>query len=261
MTPEQLAAELYDVSVPDWEGEIDFYRELACEVKQRGGWILEVACGTGRITIRLAQEGVKVVGLDLSAEMLSVAQSKNADVRWVQGDMRTFDLNETFDLIIVPAHSFQFMLTPADQVKALITFKQHLTGDGMLVIHLDHQDVDWLGALLGELGGKFEQSQEVIHPRTGHIIRRAHAWTYERSTQTATVISKWEEVNQDGSVLETWIRKPMPQHCVFPFEMEHLLVRTGFQIQAFYGDFFKNGLTEKSSEMIWVARNIENLHG
>ena len=36
MTPEQLAAELYDVSVPDWEGEIDFYRELAREVKQRG---------------------------------------------------------------------------------------------------------------------------------------------------------------------------------------------------------------------------------
>src|ERR1041385_1415242 len=129
MTPEQLAAELDDGSVPDWEGEIDFYRELAREVKQRGGWILEVACGTGRITIRLAQEGVKVVGLDLSAEMLSVAQSKNTDVRWVQGDMRTFDLNETFDLIIVPAHSFQFMLTTADQVKALITFKQHLTGD------------------------------------------------------------------------------------------------------------------------------------
>jgi hypothetical protein len=44
-TAEQLEAELYDVSVPDWDGEIDFYRELARQSKARGGAGLEVACG------------------------------------------------------------------------------------------------------------------------------------------------------------------------------------------------------------------------
>jgi ubiquinone/menaquinone biosynthesis C-methylase UbiE len=261
-TPEQISAELYDISVPDWDGELDFYRELAREVKAHGREqsVLEVGCGTGRITIRLAQEGVKVVGTDLSEEMLEIARSKSVEIRWIQGDMRTLDLGEMFDLIIIPGHSFQFMLTPEDQVKALETFRRHLTSDGMLVIHHDHQSVDWLGDLLGELGGKFEQSKDVIHPRTAHIIRRAHAWTYEPSTQTATIVSQWEEISEEGSVLQTWIRKPMPLHCVFRFEMEHLLARTGFEIQTLYGDFFKNELTDKSSEMIWVAFKNENLN-
>lgn len=253
-TPEQLAAELYDVSVPDWDGEIDFYREFAQKAKERRQSVLEVACGTGRVAIRLAQEGVEIVGTDLSKEMLQIARSKSTEVRWVNEDMRTLDLGEMFGLIIVPGHSFQFMLTPDDQVKALETFKRHLTKNGTLVIHLDHQNMDWLGALLGDLGGKFEQSKDVKHPRTGHIIHYARAWTYDPSTQTATVTSRWEEIGEDNSVVQSWERKPMPLHCVFRFEMEHLLARTGFEIKAVYGDFFKNDLNNKSSEMIWVAR-------
>lgn len=253
-TPEQLAAELYDISVPDWDGEIDFYRELAREVNARGGSVLEVACGTGRVAIRLAQDGVKITGTDLSEEMLEIARSKSKDVRWVQGDMRTLDLGQTFGLIIIPGHSFQHMLTPEDQVMALETFKRHLNADRILVVHLDHQSLNWLGDLLGDLGGKFEQSKDVKHPRTGHTIRRAHAWTYEPATQTATVVSKWEEIGEDNTVIQTWERKPMPLHCVFRFEMEHLLARTGFEIEALYGDFYKNELNDESSEMIWVAR-------
>lgn len=252
-TPEQLAAELYDITVPDWDGEIDFYRELALQTHRRGQAVLEVGCGTGRVALQLAQEGIKVVGTDLSEEMLEIARSKNADLHWIQGDMRTFNLAATFGLIIIPGHSFQFMLTPDDQVKALETFKRHLSHDGVLVIHLDHQSVDWLGYLLGDSSGTFEQSKDIKHPRTGRTIRRAHAWTYEPSTQTATVVSKWEEIDEESSVLQTWTRKPISLHCVFRFEMEHLLARTGFEVLALYGDFFKNDLTDKSSEMIWVA--------
>ena len=253
-TPEQLAAELYDVSVPDWDGELDFYHELAREAKARKQSILEVACGTGRVSIRLAEEGVEVVGTDLDAAMLDVARSKSAKVRWVEGDMRTLDLGETFGLIVVPGHSFQFMLTPEDQVQALETFKHHLEPGGILVIHLDHQSVDWLGDLLGDLGGKFEQGKDVLHPRTGYTSRKSNAWTCEPSTQTAIVITRWEAIGKDNSVIQRWERKSMALHCVFRFEMEHLLARTGFEIQAVYGDFFKNELNDESSEMIWVAR-------
>ncbi len=252
-TAEQLAAELYDLTVPDWDGEINFYRELARYAKSRGQSILEVGCGTGRVTLQLAQKGAKIVGADLDDEMLKIARSKSADIRWEQGDMRTLDLGQTFGLIILPGDSFQFMCTPEDQVKALETFKRHLAPGGILVVHLDHQSVDWLGNLLGSLGGKFEQVKDIIHPRTGHIIRKANAWRYEPSTQAAIVITRWEEIGKDGAVLQTWERKPMTLHCVFRFEMHHLLARTGFEIQAVYGDFFKGDLKDDSSDMIWVA--------
>jgi len=140
----------YDVAVSDWPDEINFYRAMAIEVKKHSGSILEVGCGTGRVALQLAQEGVPIVGLDLSPAMLTVARQKSqglSNIRWIEGDMQTFELGERFDLILVPGHSFQFMLTPADQVACLACIRQHLTSGGKLVVHVNHDDLSWLGGL------------------------------------------------------------------------------------------------------------------
>lgn len=255
LTAEQVAAELYDLVVPDWPGELGFYRRL---VEAHDGAVLEVACGTGRVTLRLFDEGVDITGTDLDAFQLEVARRKRPGIRWIEADMRQLDLERAFALIILPGHSFQFMLTPQDQLKALASFKSHLLPGGALVIHLDHQDVGWLDRVCGPLAGVFEPCNTIRHPRTGELIRPAHAWIYEPSTQTATVTSKWEQLDEHGNVLHAWTRAPMPLHCVFRFEMEHLLARAGFELQALYGDFFENELVSDSSEMIWVARNPES---
>src|SRR5262245_22003682 len=118
----QFYAQTYDVSVPDWPGEIDFYRALVAEVKSGNGSVLEIACGTGRVALRLIQEGVRIVGLDLSPHMLAVAQQKSAglqNIRWVQADMRSFALDEVFEMALIPGHAFQNLLTSEDQVACL----------------------------------------------------------------------------------------------------------------------------------------------
>lgn len=254
----ERVAQLYDASVPDWPGEIDFYRELAAEAKSNGGAVLEVACGTGRVAIRLAQDGVSVIGIDLSTAMLDVAREKSVgipNVRWVEGDMRSFELGETFGLVIIPGHSFQFMLTPEDQVACLECIKRHLAPGGVLVVHLDHQDIGWLGDLLMEKGGVFETAGELMHPKTGRLIRTSRAWSYEPSTQTASTVTVWGEIGTDGKVVDRWERGPIRLHCVFRFEMEHLLARVGFEVEALYGDFFRGELRDESTEMLWVVRN------
>ncbi len=168
--------------------------------------------------------------------------------------MRTFDLGETFQLIIMPGHSFQFMLTPEDQLACLANLKRHLASDGTLVIHLDHLSIDWLGDLLTGQGGVFEAGSEHTHPMTGRRYRPTRAWTFAPSTQTATVTTIWEELDGIGTVINRWERLPVPLHCVFHFEMEHLLARAGFEIESVYGDFYCHELTDQSSDMIWVAR-------
>jgi SAM-dependent methyltransferase len=256
-TPEQLSAELYDATVPDWDGEIDFYRTFALQASSTGQSVLEVGCGTGRVTIRLAREGLNVVGVDVDEEMLKVARSKSSNlpnIRLVRGDMRSFDLGETFGLIIVPGHSFQFMCTPEDQVRALEAFKRHLIPGGTIVIHINHDDVGWLGDLIRAPGVRFEPVCDIRQPGTDCLIRKSNAWSYEQHTQTATVVTRWEEIREDGTTLQSWEGKPKALHCVFPFEMEHLLVRTGFVEHRVYGDFFKNRMSETSPDMVWVAR-------
>jgi SAM-dependent methyltransferase len=230
---------------------------LAAEVPSKGHAVLEVACGTGQVAIRLARDGVEVVGLDLSAAMLDVAREKSAGMsstRWVQGDIVSFELGETFGLVIIPGHAFQNLLTAADQVACLESIARHLSLGGTLVVHLDHQNVSWLGDLTRDRGGVFERAEEFCHPKTGRRTRTSRAWPYEACTQTALAQTVWEEINADGEVADRWESGPIRLHCVFRFEMEHLLALTGFEVEAVYGDFFRQELSDESTEMIWVAK-------
>jgi ubiquinone/menaquinone biosynthesis C-methylase UbiE len=251
----RLAA-LYDFSVQDWPGEIAFYQRLAGRAARNGEAVLEVACGTGRIAVRLAQEGIRVVGLDHSIAMLDIARTKSAHlptVRWVEADMRSFRLDERFGLTIIPGHSFQNLLTADDQVACLASIRQHLLPGGVLVVHLDHQDVDWLGALSGKLAGVFEPAGEFVDTQSGNIVRVSRAWWYERATQTAVSRARYKEIAANGEVVESWESGPDRYHCLFRFEMEHLLARAGFLVEACYGDFYEGELTGASSEMVWAA--------
>ena len=252
----EFYAQTYDESVPDWPGEMDFYRDLASKQKNRKEALLEIACGTGRVAIRLARESVETVGLDLSAKMLEVARQKSQDIpnlRWVQADMCAFDLGQTFGLVLIPGHAFQNLNTPEEQVACLECIHRHLNPGGTLVVHLDHQDVSWLGDLVRDKGSVFEPAERFQHPLTGQPIRTSRAWSYEPATQTATCTTLWEALGDNGQVIDTWKTEPVRLHCVFRFEMQHLLARASFSLEDVYGDFFHHPLDDHSENMVWVA--------
>ena len=170
----EFYAQTYDESVPDWPGEIEFYRSLASEARSRGAGLLELACGTGRVAIRLAQDGTRITGLDLSQEMLDIAEEKSQglpNISWVRADMCAFDLGETFGLVIIAGHAFQNLNTAQEQAACMQCIHRHLAPGGRLVVHLDHQDFGWLGDLVGEKGGLFEPAEQFLHARTGRQIR------------------------------------------------------------------------------------------
>ena len=247
----------YDSSVPDWPGEIDFYKGMAKKIKSKRQSILEVACGTGRVGIRLAKEGVRVVGLDLSAGMLKEAASKSkgmTNIRWVKGDMCSFNLGETFGLALITGHAFHNLNNAADQAACLESIHRHLLPDGRLVIHLDFPDFAWLGDLMGKSGGVFEKDGEFKHPETGNMITTLKAWTYEPSMQDTTVTEAFEERDDSGKLINRMETPPWKLHSIFRFEMEHLIARTGFVVEAVYGNFEKEKLNDKSKNMIWVVR-------
>ena len=253
-------AETYDESVPDWPGEMAFYTEMAEEVRKKGESLLELACGTGRVASRLARLGGRVVGLDHSEEMLAVARHKSAgmdNVLWVKGDMRSFELGEKFGLVLIPGQAFHNMNTPNDQVACMESIRRHLLPGGQFVLHLDAPDMAWLGDLVRDKAGKFEPEKQFRHPRTGRRVNPFKAWKYEPSSQSALERTVWEELDEAGQVVNRIDDGEVRLHSIFPFEVEHLLGRTGFAVQAVYGDFFRNPYGDNSSQMIWVANPAE----
>ena len=134
----------YDAAVPVQAGEIEFYLELAREAGDRSLPTLELACGSGRIAVPLAREGVRLVGLDNSPAMLARAREKSAGlagVEWVEGDMRSFGLGKTFGLVIIPVASLQPLLTTEDQMACLRCAHRHLAPGGRLALELDNTSV------------------------------------------------------------------------------------------------------------------------
>jgi len=97
------------------------------------GPILELGCGTGRITIPLASNGFKVTGLDVSEPMLRRARAKGSDegvgVTWCRGDMREFALSERYALIFCPFGTFNHLRH--DEVgQCLSLVRDHLLPEG-----------------------------------------------------------------------------------------------------------------------------------
>jgi len=256
----EFYAETYDESVPDWPGEIDFYQGLATEARRRDESCLEIACGTGRVAIRLAKEGTRTVGLDYSEPMLKVAREKSKDlanIRWVLADMRNFDLGESFGLALIPGHAFHNMDTAQDQADCMASIYNALKPGGRLAVHTDHmnkENIAWLGDLVGEKGGVFEPAEQFRHAKTGKLIKASHAWSYEPATQSVIEIIAWETVDEDGKVIQRLETQPTRLHVLFRFEMEHILRGAGFEVEAVYGDFFQNQLADESPSMVWMAK-------
>ncbi len=254
MDVDRLEAELYDYTVADWPGEIEFYRELARPASK----LLEVGCGTGRVAFQLVRNGLDILGIDISPHMLEVARRKLhglSNVRWVEADMRCFDLHEKFEIVIIPAHSFQFMLSIPDQLSCLCSVQRHLAPRGTLAVHVNHDDLQWLATVSAKREMPLEPPSGVHLPNE-RIFRISKLWSYDTATQTASAITRYDETDGGGAVISTSARGPTRLHCFFPFEMEHLLNRAGFEVEALYGDFSRSRFVNRSDEMIWLAKAV-----
>jgi ubiquinone/menaquinone biosynthesis C-methylase UbiE len=126
---------------PPIAGDAAFYAQLARGI---GGPVLEVACGTGRIALALAERGFGVTGVDISDGMLAIAQRKRAALpaaardrlTLVAQDMCVLNLGRRFGCVVVAFRSFQHLLTVDLQHAALAAIRRHLAPNGRLALHL-----------------------------------------------------------------------------------------------------------------------------
>src|SRR5262245_12593437 len=134
-TYDRSIAQSYDAEyavIRDPSGDRAFYADLA---REAGGPVLELGCGTGRVLLPIAREGLVVacVGLDLSANMLDVLRAKGPpdNLSLVQASMTAFDLGEArFHLVFAAFRAFQHLCTVDEQLAALACVRRHLAPGG-----------------------------------------------------------------------------------------------------------------------------------
>jgi len=260
---DSLSTEIYDalaasiIAGSSVEGDIDFYRRLAGET---GGPILDVGCGTGRVATALVADGHEVVGIDLSAPMLRLAEQRrealSADVAarlsFHLADMTTLDLGRDFALVVAPSRVFQFLLTTDAQRQALAALRSHLRPDARLVLDL----FDPLLDLVVPSAGVTARGGELVHPTTGNRV----TWeiTGRRPDPARQlIVEEWAatEIDATGEVLRTdteWLTLRWSLRS----EMRLLFELAGLKVVADYGDF-RGGPAAYGREQVWVLGNAE----
>lgn len=252
-------ADIYDAVYSYVRSDIPFYAHQAVE---SGGPVLELGVGTGRIAIPTAQLGIDVVGIDSSSAMLSKAREKLQSLREGAGsvelvctDMRAFDLRDVngvrrqFPLVTIPFRGFLALMTVEDQVSALDSIRRHLSPGGRLVFNIFVPDPNMA----------FEQSDvprhlnDVTDPVTGKsyvLYQQSRYDTYDQAVSIRMII---EELDDDNAVARKIYRDYSLRYC-HRWEIHHLLVMCGFEIDDLLGDFDRSEFHLGSTEMIWVAR-------
>ena len=260
-----MTSALYDSFIADYYDEspivrgrlqdVAFYRDAA---RDFGDPILELGCGTGRITMTLAEEGKRITGLDLSERMLERAVQKRAALRvearervhFVQGDMTRFDLGEKFRLVIIPFRPFQHLLEIQQQLDCLNCVRKHLAPRGRLVLDVFQTDA--------------ERMHDPVHMRETLITEyRAANGRQVRISERVAAFHRAEQRNDVEMIFQVKHPDGRDERLVFAwtlryffrYEIEHLLARCGFRVVRLYGNFDRSPLSDSSPEMIYVAES------
>jgi SAM-dependent methyltransferase len=245
-------ARFYDWTYEGITEDIPFYLQAT---RDYGSPALELACGTGRITMPLAREGFEVIGLDLSAEMLRIAREKlskerpevRARVRLVEADMSDFSLDETVSLAFIPAASLFHLSGQEEQSSCLSCASKHLDSGGALIVDLIPPD-----RMANQAVGETREVGRSVSPSTGLLTWELNKkLAIDRDAQRVTVEHTYVEQLPDESEKRyvfieryTWMTED---------QMQGLLAEAGFANVEVFGDYEREPFTDASERMIFVA--------
>jgi SAM-dependent methyltransferase len=256
----KILARYYDAgyAADQFLADIPFYVDLA---KKSGGPVLEIACGTGRVLIPIAREGIAIEGVDSSESMLAVlrgnlareTQEVRERVTIHEGNMRNFRLEKKFALVTIPFRPMQHMNTVQDQVAALTTAAFHLREDGRLAFDVFFPNFEMLAANIGK---DVLDMEWTVEGEPDKVVRRYfRKKSYDKIQQTFGGESVFRTYEDGKVVLEESDSLKM---CYYTYQqLRALFLLAGLEPVEEYGSFTRESLDNASKEMIFVLRKIE----
>ncbi|MFT4628798.1 MAG: SAM-dependent methyltransferase [Myxococcota bacterium] len=239
------SAELYDLEYSDMTEDLEHYVRLA----RRYRFLLELGCGTGRLTLPMARTGAGVHGIDHSAQMLAGLERRlrlerpqvRYRVQYQQGDFRSFDPPARYPLVIWPFNALHHCTGPEDVVRVLDNVRDCLMPSGLLGMDCYLPDIE----LYDRDPNKRYEFRTFADPRTGEPLQSWEQGWWNAETRVHHVLYVYRHA--DGREEKAHLQLRM-------FELDELraLIRNaGWRIRSQASDFQGTPVTQKSLK--WVA--------
>jgi len=242
----RLAAKFYDLFGA--KNDVEFYKDLALK---SGNKALELGVGTGRVAIPLARAKITVVGIDNSIHMLRIARKKlNRETDAVRrrmvlktGDMKDFDLNQSFPFIYIPASTFDHNITVEERKQTLNCIYNHLEKNGTFALDLEQAASD-----------KAETSWWIDRKEidaTTMVVRSI--FTRRNTMKRICSLDLFFDVYKDGKLAERY-HEYGEVAVISKSRIIELLEAAGFKVETIYGNFDKTEYRTDSPRIVIVAR-------
>jgi SAM-dependent methyltransferase len=248
-------AEYYDID-HSTQIDIEFYLQQA---RRCGSPVLELACGTGRVLIPLAEAGFEIYGIDLSENMLTRCRSKIAErgleetAHLALANMAAYDLpRKDFALAYVPVRSFMHLDTQPDQLACLACTYKHLRPGGLFIVDVYAPNYRLMAQ---EPDRPFALRRESALPNGGRVVRSDRFVRNDPAAQIQHFEIRFQEYDAEGTLVRERTL-PLTTRYTFYYELQLLLERAGFEVVDVYRDYDRTPY-DGTGEIIALARRPE----
>lgn len=239
---------VYDANIYDglntFLTDLEFYKRWL--PKNKDAKILELCCGTGRLTIPIAKAGYCITGVDNNISMLSQAKQKASEagleIAFIEADIRTLELSEKYDLILIPFNSIHHLYQNEDLFNTLYVVKKHLKNGGLFLLDCYNPNIHFI--VEGEQKFIEIPAYTTIDGRKVLIRQKMR---YEYKTQINRI--EWHYfINDKFNSIQN-----LDMRMFFPQELDSYLKWTGFNIIHKFGNFDGETFNDHSEKQIFVC--------
>ena len=253
-----------DAALYDWEyrrrrADVAFYRMLADE---RGGPILDLGCGSGRLAIPLLNHGHQVVGVDLSAAMLARAHARRLRLPaaprrkglFVRGDLRQLPVRGTFPFIVMAFHTIQHLIEDQELLAVLRAVRERLTPDGWFAFDVFFPNAAWLARPAGR---RFDRIV-FRHPRTGQRTEYSVSHRMDEARRALHMFIHYRPISASGVVAGRGRVVRLVHRQLPPEAVADLVKQAGLRIITRWSGFHGEPLTDPhaSEQHVYLARPL-----
>ena len=242
-------AEYYDILTEnvEYEKRAEYFLELFKKHKHNTGLTLDLACGTGTLTLELCRRGIDIFGCDMSADMLSIAQQKayknDRNIMFICQKMQNLKLLGKIDTCICTLDSINHLLSSEDVQKTFSRVKQYLNNNGIFVFDLN--TIYKHKYILGDNCYIYDTEKVFCAWQNNY---------YENDNKVVITLDFFERVGK----LYKRSTEQFPERAYSDDEIRNMAKNSGFDVEAVYDDMSFDEIKENSQRAVYVLRKKEN---
>lgn len=226
----------------DYDAFFEYYKKIFNKLDKKPKLVLDLGCGTGNITVKMAKAGYDMIGIDLSCEMLNIARQKatdaGCDILLLNQDMTEFELYGTVDAIISTLDGINYITEDGGLEKLFKLCENYLNPGGIMIFDINSEYK--LKEILGN-NTFVSEEDDIFYIWQNNFFEEENICSFNLDFFVK---------NEDGSYNR--FSEYQEERAYSKVEIEFAVKKAGLEIKGCFGDFDFSTPDDKSQRLFFI---------